>query len=358
MRKLLLSLLLISNIFFAVPAQSATKNIYLTSIPNRDYQGELTNKKFESSLAPEGELGALIFNPAPRPRIWIMDAALIEDVLFLSENNSQLASAWLQRLQRVLGGDVIYATAYGNPDTTYLKSLAPAELSFYYQIGQRELARLLNRKVESEKGSGLSNKRAAIGTEVREFFNTARREFTVLATAVNPQELELDRARIGQLFNPLLTDKQRTALLKNFEVGQPQVISKLRIVSGRYRITNANEKLPITLVNDFESPVKVDLLFTPLNNRIVFPEYRQITLNPKSKVQVSVPVKTIAAGDSTVIARFENGKGKSIGATGMLDVSSTIISTTVTRFTTGAGIALLLAIIAQSVRRVRKNRKS
>ena len=115
--------------------------------------------------------------------------------------------------------------------------------------------------------------------------------------------------------------------------------------------------MPITLVNDFESPIKVDLLFTQLNNRVVFPQYRQITLNAKSKMQVSVPVKTIAAGETTVVARFENGEGKIVGANGILELTSTIISPAVSLFTTGAGVLLILAAVAQSVRRVRRNRK-
>jgi hypothetical protein len=101
----------------------------------------------------------------------------------------------------------------------------------------------------------------------------------------------------------------------------------------------------------------VDLLFTPLNNRVVFPQYRQITLNAKSKMQVSVPVKTIASGETTVVARFENGKGKIVGANGILELTSTIISPAVSLFTTGAGVLLILAAVAQSVRRVRRNRK-
>jgi hypothetical protein len=59
-----------------------------------------------------------------------------------------------------------------------------------------------------------------------------------------------------------------------------------------------------------------------------------------------------------VVARFENGKGKIVGANAILDLSSTIISPAVSRFTTGAGIVLVFAAIAQSVRRIRKSRKA
>lgn len=212
--------------------------------------------------------------------------------------------------------------------------------------------------MRSEKGSGLASKRANISNELRQFFNSARQEFVLLSTVIDPKEIEFERAKLGQLFNPLLDSKERDELLSNYQSGERKFLSKLRIVSGRYQITTANQKMPITLVNEFESPAKVDLLFKPLNNRVVFPEYRGITLAPKSKIQVSVPIKTIAAGDTTVIARFENGKGKLVGATAILDLTSAIISPAVTRFTTGAGLVLILAAIAQSVRRIRKSRAS
>ena len=338
------------------PAQAAGNSIWIATTANRNYVGEVTNKDFEKSLAPTGELGKLVFSPVARPRTWIMDAALIEDVQSLVDKNSTLATNWLNQLKRASSRDTIYATAYGNPDVIYLNSLAPTELNFYYAVGLQHLQAILLKNVLSEKGSGYAWRRAKIDSELRQFFNAARQDFTLLSTVVNPKEVETDRARIAQLFSPLLSSAQRDELLKDYRAGQSNVIKKLRIVSGRYRITTSNEKIPITLVNDFNSPVKVDLYFTPLNNRVIFPQYRQITLNAKSKIQVSVPIKTIAAGDTTVIARFENGKGKAIGASGIIELSSTLISPAVSRFTTGAGLLLILAAVAQSVRRVRKSR--
>ena len=345
-------------LFLPIPSYAAESTVYLTTPANRNYQGEFTNKEFESSLQPTGDLGILIYQSLAKSRVWIIDGALLDDVQALSETGSQTASEWLNRLKRVVGGDSVYATAYGNPDVKYLESLAPSELSFYYQIGEAKVANFLNRNVRSERGSGYSFKRANISGEIRQFFNSARQEFALLSTVVDAKELESDRAKLGQLFSPQLDSVTRNVLLKDFEAGQTKFIGQLRIVSGRYQITTANQKMPITLVNDFDSPAKVDLLFKPLNNRVVFPEYRGITLAPNSKIQVSVPIKTIAAGDTAVVARFENGKGKVVGATAILDLTSTIISPAVSRFTTGAGLVLILAAIAQSVRRIKRSRKT
>lgn len=355
MKKLLIFLALI---FFISPspASAASNSIWIATTANRNYVGEITNKNFEKSLESKGALGKSVFNPISRPRVWIMDAALLEDVQFLIDKKSIIATKWLAQLKRVSSGDTIYATAYGNPDVIYLNSLAPTELNFYYQVGQQHLQAVLMKNVQSEKGSGFAWKRAEIDNSVREFFNTARQEFALLSTVVNPKEVETDRAKIALLFSPQLTSIQREALLKDFEIGQTNVIAKLRIVSGRYRITTSNEKIPVTLVNDFNVPVKVDLFFAPMNNRVTFPQYRQVTLSAKSKIQVSVPIGTIAAGDTSVIARFENGKGQTIGANGMIELSSTIISPAVSKFTTGAGVVLILAAVAQSFRRVKRSR--
>jgi len=340
------------------PAVAATSTVYLATPANRDFQGEILNKGFEKSLEPTGELGVLVFQSVLGSRTWVIDAALLDDVNYLVSQDSTVAKNWLDRLKKVVGGDTIYATAYGNPDVPYLKALAPAELSFYYQFGEARVSELLDRNVRSEQGSGLSTKRANISNDLRRFFNEARQEFNVLAKVIDPKLVQAERAKLGQLFNPQLDSVARQKLFDDYRAGQSKFISKLRIVSGRYQITTANQKMPITLVNEFDSPAKVDLLFRPLNNRVVFPEYRGITLATKSKIQVSVPIKTIAAGDTTVVARFENGKGKVVGANAILDLSSTIISPAVSRFTTGAGIVLILAAIAQSVRRIRKSRKA
>lgn len=356
MKRLLIAIIMLLSL--PMPAHGATTDIYLATAPNRSYLGELVNKDLESSLSPDGSLGKVIFQPAARPRRWIIDAALIEDIQSLSDNGSVLANNWLDRLKRILGTDEIYALAYGAPDVSYLRSLAPSELHFYYQVGQNHLSKLLNRPIQSEEGKGFARGRSKINSDVREFFTSVRQNFINMSTVVDEKELESDRARIAQLFNTQLSSEKRDALLRDYQSGESAVMSKLRIVSGRYRITSANQPLPITLVNDFSTAVKVDLLFTPLNPRLQFPEYRQITLNPKSKTQVSVPIQTIAAGDTTVIARFENGKGKQVGANGMIEITSSIISPTISRFTTGAGIILILAAVAQSVRRVRKARKS
>ena len=124
MRRLLFLITLI--LLIPTPVHADTHAIYLTSIPNRNYQGELTNKKFELSLSPEAELGKAVFQLQPPPQTWVIDAALVEDVQALAENKSELAINWMNRLKRVVRNGTVYATAYGNPDVILRRDYIPA----------------------------------------------------------------------------------------------------------------------------------------------------------------------------------------------------------------------------------------
>ncbi|MFM7860660.1 MAG: hypothetical protein ACKO8C_04570, partial [Candidatus Nanopelagicaceae bacterium] len=85
------------------PASADQNQIYLATPTNRNYEGELTNKVFESSLAPNGEIGFPVFQSNASntgERIWIIDGALLDDVQYLIAQDSTLASSWLDRLKR------------------------------------------------------------------------------------------------------------------------------------------------------------------------------------------------------------------------------------------------------------------
>ena len=90
-------LILLISIFFIAPApaQAANHTIWLATTANRNYSGEIINKNFEKSLAVDGDLGKVVFNPTTRPRTWVMDAALLEDVQSLVDKKSTVATKWM-----------------------------------------------------------------------------------------------------------------------------------------------------------------------------------------------------------------------------------------------------------------------
>jgi glycine cleavage system regulatory protein len=68
-------------------------------------------------------------------------------------------------------------------------------------------------------------------------------------------------------------------------------------------------------------------------------------------------VDVIAPGQTTVTAQIIDDEGNEIVPEAILTLNSTVIDSRVTWFTTSAAILLLLAGVAQSVRRVRRRVK-
>jgi hypothetical protein len=68
-------------------------------------------------------------------------------------------------------------------------------------------------------------------------------------------------------------------------------------------------------------------------------------------------VDVIAPGQTTVTAQIIDDEGNEIVPEATLTLNSTVIDSRVAWFTTGAAILLLLAGVAQSVRRVRRRAK-
>jgi hypothetical protein len=68
-------------------------------------------------------------------------------------------------------------------------------------------------------------------------------------------------------------------------------------------------------------------------------------------------VDVIAPGQTTVLATIADSDGDEVVPPAILTLNSTVIDPKVTWFTTGSAILLLLAAVAQSVRRVRRRSK-
>ena len=76
-----------------------------------------------------------------------------------------------------------------------------------------------------------------------------------------------------------------------------------------------------------------------------------------SKRQLEMVVDVVAPGQTVVAATITDSEGDEVVPPALLTLNSTVIDPKVTWFTTGAAILLLLAAVAQSVRRVRRRGK-
>lgn len=355
MKRILFALLLI---LIPLPNATAANNqIILTDRPYREYGGKFLENNLEEDLAPTGKLGQKVYAPLNRPRIWVIDPALIEDISeYQKAQDSIVALNWINQLKRQSAIDSVFATAYANPDVKLAKQISQTELKFYYVYGQGLLSKELGRAVYSAEIGGWNLGRSYLTNSNYFDYQTARRELRNLVTVIPEIEVETARAQLAKMLTLGLKRKDRDLLVADYFAGNNQVINKLRVVGGKYRLTTDKEKLPITLVNDFDNPVTVKLVFEPLNARIKFPNFQPVELQPKSRIQIPVQVKNIAAGETIVLAKFVNEKGVQVGGQSEITISSSVISPLVAWFTTGAAILLILAAVVQSVRRVRRSR--
>jgi hypothetical protein len=112
------------------------------------------------------------------------------------------------------------------------------------------------------------------------------------------------------------------------------------------------------VINEFDVDVTVDISMLPINSRIIVGSFDNVVIPAQSKKQLEMQVDVIAPGQTTVSAIITGPEDDTeIVPEAILTLNSTVIDSRVTWFTTGSAILLLLAAVAQSVRRVRRRVK-
>lgn len=373
MKKIWLVIALILGLQVSVlPAHAVdTKVIRLVTEPNRNFSGYFYSDELATRLAPNGDLGKLVFYPANRPRVWIVDVAFIDDVLAMKDKyqiglesgekidglGSDVATNWINQFSFITRNDQVVVLPYGNPAYRLIKSVAPGELNFYYSNANKRLSALLMRAVTSDKYGKYSKGSLKAVNSLRKDYAENRRAVTTLSRVVDAQELTTLRLQLARLLNPDVDKPFRDRLLKSADKEVYKATKKLKVVSGRYRLTSAEVKLPVTLVNNFTSPVVVSLELTPRNSRIQIPGISNVSIAANSKVQLALPANVLTPGTVTVAARLTDAKGVPITKYSQLTLNLSIVDSRVAWFTSSAALLLFVAATAQTIRRVRRSRK-
>ena len=147
----------------AAPIVSANTLITLAAPTSRLATGIYLNNDLALSIAPEGKFGALVNNPGPGTKTWVIDPAFLEEVLdladgyvYLDENGDEvsveqyeIAQQWFNLFVLRSRNDQLVATAYGAPALGYLKRYAPGELAVYNQLSKMRLETLMGRAVSA-----------------------------------------------------------------------------------------------------------------------------------------------------------------------------------------------------------------
>jgi hypothetical protein len=366
MKKIIL-FALIALFVMPAPAQAESREVQITDTMHRNFDGTFRNDELAKEIAVGGRLWSLVFSKDITPRIWVIDAALIEDISAMTQpyelrNGKKLdasieAVAYLAQLKKVTMNAQVVALPYGNPDPELARELAPSELNYYYKTAQTRLATALSRPVRSEPLSPWSKGHTYFSESLRDQYSNNRKAIGALSTVVDPAELADIRAQLGRLLSPSLSKSDRNYFSFNASQEVFKCKERLKIYAGKYQLTSAQTKLPITLANGFKSVVKVNLNLYAGSSRISVQGVKDIVLEPKSKTQISVPLEVFAPGQTYITAQFVNNQGRIISEPVELSLNLTVIDSRVAWFTTAAAVLLFLAAITQSVRRVRRARK-
>ena len=364
------ALIIISTFLLLMMPQSVAANtvIRITAPVHQTFTGDFRNDDLAQSLTPSGELGLKVFQPVAKNRTWVIDAALIDEVILMSNQytlateaepaGKEIATAWLTQLKRVTEGNEVVALAYGNPDVSLAKRLAPSELRSYFVYGQERLQLALGRIVRSEPRVQWSVGKSGLSNPLRKSYSDNRKALTRLSRVVDTPELIQLRARLGQLLSPTLDKDSREYFSYSATTAVKEMVNKLRINSGKYQITTSSVKLPVTVINEFDVDLTVDIAMLPMNSRVIVGSFDNVVIPAQSKKQLEMQVDVIAPGQTSVSALITGPEDDTeVAPEAVLTLNSTVIDSRVTWFTTGAAILLLLAAVAQSVRRVRRRVK-
>jgi hypothetical protein len=350
------------------PAHAEPTIVRLVNTPHQTFTGEFRNDDLAQELTPSGKLGQLVYVPESKSKIWVIDPALIDEVTAMTGDyklatsatpiGSMIALNWLSQLQKVSKDNEVIALAYGNPDAALAKSLAPSELKMYYAFGKSQLQLALMRIVRSEPSGGWSIGKSKLSAPLRKNYSENRKALTRLSRVVDSYDLMIMRAQLGRLLSPTLDKDSREYFSYSAKAAVDREVYKLRINPGKYQVTTESAKLPVTIINQYPVEVMVDIAMIPMNSRVVVESFVGVKIPANSKKQLELKLNVIAPGETTIFAQITDANGMDVVPQSILQIHSTVIDKRVTWFTTGSAILLLLAAVAQSVRRVRKGRKN
>jgi hypothetical protein len=347
-------------------ASAAIRNIELVERPHQLLDGRFIDDELATLLSPEGRLGSLVYTPTVTQTRWFIDGALVDEVADMADGYElangddgvgvEVATAWLAQLRLATAGGIITPIAYGNPDLRLAKRLAPSELSFYQKYGVQRVAFHLGRTITADQAVFKSPVSKLSGPD-RKNYTVNRQAISKLSTVVSAPELELFRARLAILLSSSINGLAADVFAQSAIDGVVQQQNKLRVNPGKYALTSKSGKVPLTLVNGFTTPVKINLIFRASNIRVNISDIRGITLDPQSRTQMAVPYTVVTSGTTQVNAVLTNTDGKWLGPSSKLALSMTLIDSRVAWFTTAAAVLLFIGAGAQTYRRLRKGRK-
>jgi hypothetical protein len=359
---LIISSVLIS--LFISPIANSASVVVITEPTHRLSDGVFFDDQLSFELTPAGRLGQLVYLPNQGVRSWQVDPATISEIVAMSAgygvidggvaSGQIIAQQWLAQFIKVSKYTKVSYITYGNPSAYWVNEISKDQLTYVSALSEINLETFLGKAVVG--AAPMSGVQQSLSKPALNIFKYAQRQINLLATVVGQKELDLDQLRLMQLLNPNLDDKNLNMLVKDFDQSITKMRSKLKIKSTKFTVTSENEELPIIIVNDFDSVMKLKLSTRALNSKVEVASVEEITVAAKSKQQLLLPIKVIAPGDSQLLAQLTNLDNKPVGYPVYINLKLAVISPVATWITSGAAILLFIAALVQSVRRVRRRK--
>ena len=353
-------------LFFAIPIQSANaaEVVSITEPTHRLIDGKFFDDVLATKLLPSGDLGDLVFTTSRSNRSWLIDPATISEITAMSNGygvidgstptGQQIAKDWLTQFYRITKYERVSAITYGNPAKSWVSKLMPADVEYLNAISKIKLEEYLGKA--SPGTVTTSTEKQKLSNSIQNTFIFADKQFKLMSTLVDPKEFDLLKLRMAQLLNPQISAGELTPLYADFQSEFNKVRNQLRVSKSKFTVTSSKQELPITVVNDFNSPVKIKLTTRAINSKVVVRPTEAIEIPAKSKLQVLLPIEVLASGNSSLLTQLTNLDNKPIGFPVYISLKLSVISPVATWITSGAAVVLLIAAIIQSVRRFRRGK--
>jgi hypothetical protein len=363
-KRILLALLITLFSIPILPIAAGDSANYFAEPTHLGADGIFVDNELATLIQPGNRLGDLVFKRNYSSTL-VIDIATVEEIADLADGYQFLDSAgniyevdsdanatrWLSALKTLSKAKRILALPYGNPDITFLREQAPAELAFYQEVASSKLSTFLGVTVENAPLQSSASKSNLLARTLHKSYRAELRALDSVATA---DEITSLRLQLGKVLNPELPKERADQLINKLQVALVEHRKKLRIAAGNYTITAENYDLPVTVINDFSTPVTVQVVPRANNSRVIVRETAPITIGAQSQVQVKIPIKVLASGETRLEVRLQTSSGKFVGESDSIRLRLAVISPLTTWFTTGMAIILLLAAVVQSVRRVKR----
>ena len=375
MKKFLTQVIIIiflNSLLFVPSTQAATTDEIIISEPtHRLLTGKFIDEGLGEQLKPDGKLGQIFYLSAKSKPKFLIDMSTIEEISDMSDGYQlidesvgmyeQIAKNWLSRFNQVVNSKNSFSIIYGNPSKTWVDKLFPSEIEYYKSVNELRLEEFLGGSVTykafEESKYEKNDKDISLPNEAITSFTTADTQLKLLSTIVDPKELSIPRLRLAQLLNADIEPRNISVFYADFNKSMSETRKKLRITTTKFTVTNESQKLPITLVNEFDSNVKIKMMTKPTNLKVGVRSIDDIEVGANSKKQILLPIDVFASGSSGLKVQLTDLQGNPLGFPAYVSLNLSVISSTTAWLTSIAALLLLIGVIAQSVRRFKSNKQ-